>query len=207
MRPWVLALLVNSILASAVVAAPLVYTGYAVSFTKPAGADFTLPINQDRILSDIIITRGNSAGIFNIAQEEAFELNVSPLGTAWAFPNNNPSATLSASNWQALVFEDWQTANGGPGNGPPATVGQDAVIHLIDQDIYLDIRFTGWGVSSGAGGSFAYERAEITAVPEPNGLFMAAIASLSVITRHCRRDNYGAHSICNFRWWIAQSRK
>ena len=162
MRTWGLALLVHALLANSLVAAPLVYTGHTVVFSKAPFADFTLPANQDYILNDIIITRGETMGIYNIAQEIAFAFNVSPAGTAWAFPNNNPLATLSASNWSALTFADWLTANGGTGGGPPATVGQDAVVHLIDQDIYLDIRFTDWTSAPGNGGGVAYERAEIT---------------------------------------------
>ncbi len=162
MRTWVLALLASAIIANAVQAAPLVYTGHTVSFSKAAFADHTLSANQDRILSDIIITRAESQGIFNIAQEASFGLGMSPLGTAWAFPNNNPMATLSASNWSALTFEDWQTANGGAGGGPPATVDQDAVLYLVDQDIYLDIRFTFWSTGFGTGGGFAYDRAALT---------------------------------------------
>ncbi len=148
--------------ASVAPAAPLVYTGYEVSFAKEAFADSTLPENQDSILIGVAITRGDSRGIYNIAQEDSFFDNSSPAGTEWAFVNNNPEATLSATNWAALTFADWQTANGGGGGGPLNTVGQDAVVHLIDQDIYLDIRFTEWGVGTGGGGSFAYDRAAIT---------------------------------------------
>ncbi len=143
-------------------AEPLVYTGHTFSFAKEAFADPYASENQDVILGDIAISRGNTLGIFNAAVEDAYVVNFSPAGTAWAFKNNNPVETLAASNWAALVFEDWQTATGGQGGGPPATVDQDAVLHLIDQDIYLDIRFIAWGIGTGAGGSFAYERAEIT---------------------------------------------
>ncbi|MDZ4657727.1 MAG: PEP-CTERM sorting domain-containing protein [Bythopirellula sp.] len=163
MRILVLALLANAImLANAVVAAPLVYTGNAVSFSKAGFADPTLPANQDRILSNIRITRAEIQGIFNIAQEALFASGTSPLGTAWAFVNNNPAATLSANNWATLTFADWVTANGGMGGGPLATVGQDAVLHLVDQDIYLDIRFTSWSSGFGTGGGFGYDRAELT---------------------------------------------
>ena len=142
-------------------AVPLVYSGYAVSFSKAGFADPYLPENQDSIVHRVAITRGSSRGIFNVARESTYEDSVSPLGTAWAFPHNNPSATLSAANHDALVFAPWQTANGGGGGGPPATVDQNAVVHLIEQDIYLDIRFTGWGISTIAGGSFSYQRAVI----------------------------------------------
>jgi hypothetical protein len=143
-------------------ATPLVYSGYEVAFAKVANTEPTLPENQDFILPDIAITRGFSRGIYNAAQEEFFEIFSSPAGTRWAFPNNNPEKTLAATNYADLTFEDWQTSTGGNGGGPPATVGENAVLHLIEQDIYLDIRFTEWGVGGGAGGSFAYVRAEIT---------------------------------------------
>jgi hypothetical protein len=163
MRVWGLALLALSLSAVGASAAPLVYTGLTASFSKEIYADYTLAENQDFILTDVVITRAETMGIFNITQEEYFSLNLSPLGTAWAFPFNNPGATLIATNWAALVFEDWQTAFGGPGaGGPPTTVDQDAVLHLMDQDIYLDIRFTEWGIGMESGGSFAYDRAELT---------------------------------------------
>jgi hypothetical protein len=143
-------------------AEPLVYSGYEAMFEKIAYSDPTLPENQDFILPNIAITRGDTRGIYNAAQEEAFVDNFSPAGTTWAFLSNNPDKTLAATNYADLTFEDWQTANGGGGGGPPATVGQSAVLHLVEQDIYLDIQFTAWGVGSPAGGSFAYHRAAIT---------------------------------------------
>ena len=158
---FVLMLLIIVSFANIATAAPLIYTGYNVSFAKEAFADYTLPANQDFLLSDVAITRGDTRGIYNAAQEVAFVDNSSPAGTEWAFANNNPSATLSASNWAALTFEDWQTSLGGAGSLGDAILGGRAILHLLDQDIYLDIEFTDWGVGSGAGGSFAYDRAEI----------------------------------------------
>jgi hypothetical protein len=144
-------------------AEPLVYSGYEAMFEKTPYADPSASENQDFILPNIAITRGDSRGIYNAALEEFFEDFASPAGTRWAFPNNNPEKTLVATNHPELTFEDWQTAFGGStGGGPPATVGQNAVLHLVEQDIYLDIRFTAWGAGSSAGGSFAYERAMIT---------------------------------------------
>lgn len=144
-------------------AEPLVYSGYDAMFEKTPYADPSAPENQDFILPNVAITRGDSRGIYNAAQEELFEDFASPAGTRWAFPNNNPEKTLAATNYAELTFENWQTAFGGStGGGPPATVGQLAVLHLVEQDIYLDIQFTAWGAGSGAGGSFAYERAVIT---------------------------------------------
>lgn len=134
-------------------AAPVLWTGYDFAFEKPFGTDPTSPANQDRITERVILTRAATQGIFNIAQESAFG-SASPADTEWAFSANNPGKSLAAVNWQGLKFEAWRVAIA---NRPPDTVGQDAVVHLIQDDIYLDIRFTSWG---GAGsGSFAYVRA------------------------------------------------
>ena len=157
-------------------AAPLVYTGFDVSFAKAAFADETLPENQDVILPDVVITRGSSQGIYNIALEDIYNSNSSPAGSAWAFASNNPSGTLSATNWENLFFEDWQTALGGAGNLFENIVASNAVLHLVFQDIYLDIRFTEWGVGMSGGGSFAYERSSL--VPEPSCLLLVSSALL-----------------------------
>jgi len=158
----VLALWAGSSLTSMATAAPLIYTGYAITFTKTPASDHTLPANQDRILSDVIITRGGTRGIYNIAEEASYADNSSPAGTAWAFTHNNPLATVTAANWAALNFTNWQSALGGGGSLGTAILDGNAVLHLVDQDIYLDIRFTSWGVGPGAGGGFSYERAAIT---------------------------------------------
>ena len=114
------------------------------------------------------ITRGNSGGLYNVAVEEFFTNNSSPTGTRWAFKSNNPGEggnpgpTVTASNAAMLTFNDWQTALGGTGVLATNILDGAAVLHLVAQDIYLDIRFTAWGTTSAVGGSFSYERAEIT---------------------------------------------
>lgn len=148
-------------IAHRVQAEPLVFSGFDHAFSKSPGADFTLPENQDAITATIAITRGGSRGLYNIAQEFAYTNNLSPVGTEWAFFHNNPSETLAATNWAALTFQNWETSLGGGGSLSTAILDGNAVVHLIDDDIYLDIRFTAWGVSPGAGGSFSYERAEL----------------------------------------------
>jgi len=42
-------------------------------------------------------------------------------------------------------------------------IGRGAVIHLVDEDIYLDIRFLSWTQSRGGGG-FSYERSTCSTV-------------------------------------------
>ena len=129
-------------------------------FTKEDSSNWNLPENQDRISDTVWITRANQSGIFNIAVESAFSLSASPINTAWAFG--------SANDFQNLTFTNWQAWHGGPPSGPPSTVGRDAVVHLVDEDIYLDIKFLSWTTGSQGGGSggggFSYERSVCSAV-------------------------------------------
>ena len=127
--------------------APVIWNGPQVAFFKAAAADWTLPQNQDRISDLVWITRASTQGIFNIKRESNFTHNVSPVGTEWAFG--------TTANYDTLVYKDWETWTGGQGGGPPSTVGQDAVLHLIEENVYLDIKFTSWG---GSGGQVAYTR-------------------------------------------------
>jgi hypothetical protein len=49
---------------------------------------------------------------------------------------------------------------------PPGSVGVDAVVHLITDDIYLSLKFTSWS-ASGSGGGFSYERSTPGSGPPP----------------------------------------
>ena len=133
-----------------------VWSGRTFLFTRPAGADWTQAVNQDRIRPNVWLTRKNTMGLFNIALESGFTSN-SPAGTEWA--------TGDAVNYASLTFQPWvQWA----ANNPPATVGVNAVVHLIADDIYVDIRFESWagGTTSGA---FSYTRAVPPTVPAGRG--------------------------------------
>ena len=123
-----------------------VWTGRTFPFTKADGADWTLAANQDRITPLVWLTRKNTMGLFNIASETGYAA-ASPAGTEWA--------SGDAINHASLVFLPWvQWAQ----NNPPATVGVNACVHLISEDIYLDIRIDSWS-GSGGGGGFSYTRA------------------------------------------------
>jgi hypothetical protein len=43
------------------------------------------------------------------------------------------------------------------GGNPPSMVNQNMVVHLITDDIYIDLKFTSWS-SSSSGGGFSYQR-------------------------------------------------
>jgi hypothetical protein len=174
----------------AVTAGPQIWEGNEIYFEKPSGSDWTLPQNQDRITDNVWITRGNIMGIFNIAQEPQFG-GGSPADTEWAFVFNNPAETLTASNYQNLVFQNWQTATG---NNPPGTVDQPAVVHLISDDIYINIMFVEWEAGQmprldrggSPGGAFAYYRAS-GSVPTPGSAALLLLALGSVLPSRRRR--------------------
>ncbi|MCO6477816.1 MAG: T9SS type A sorting domain-containing protein [Phaeodactylibacter sp.] len=123
-----------------------IWEGPKITFTKPNNADFTIEENQDRITDNVWITRGTTMGIYNIKIENGYTTNSSPADTEWAF-----GTTASISS---LAFDDWQTT---VNSNPPGMVGQDMVLHLISEDIYIDLRFLSWSVGT-AGGGFSYER-------------------------------------------------
>jgi hypothetical protein len=149
--------------------AQTVWSGYEFSFTKENNASPTLPENQDRITSNVWISRGINQGIFNAKTEVTYGAT-SPADTEWATYINNPTDTIAATNYSNLTFAPWIDAYGGPSGGtlPARLLGGDAVLHLITDDIYLDIHFTAWTMQ-GPGG-FAYERALAPVIePETTG--------------------------------------
>ncbi|HEX5471643.1 MAG TPA: dockerin type I repeat-containing protein [Lacipirellulaceae bacterium] len=154
-----LAISVFSYLQHRAQAAPIVWTGPTLTFSKSGANDPSLAANQDRLTDHVWITRGFSEGIYNIEQEAGFDRPglTSPVDTAWATSviPANAGKTISASNWQQLSFTDWTHSFGGPGfmlGGNITT--HNAVVHLISDDIYLDLTFTDFN----SGGDFTYIR-------------------------------------------------
>lgn len=133
------------------VSATEVWSGRTFSFSKPDFANWTQAVNQDRITPNVWLTRKDSQGLFNIHNEAAYS-GASPVGTEWATGNAADHASLTFQTWH-----DWAIAF-----SPPGTVGLDACVHLIAEDIYIDIRFDSWtnGIGGvGQGGGFSYTRA------------------------------------------------
>jgi|SRR5882672_3034131 len=113
------------ILPGPVIPAATVWDGPILSYTQP-GRDPTQPANQDRLTPEVWLTRASSAGLFNARAESSFIRGSSPTGTEWAYGQLSDYSTLSYRNWEA-----WH------GNNPPSSLGRDAVLHLISEDIYL----------------------------------------------------------------------
>jgi hypothetical protein len=126
--------------------AATLWTGPTTNFVNNAGSDSTLAANQDRLTPNVYITRGSSQGIFNANSESSFTHFSSPAGTEWA---DGTTATYSS-----LTYHDWNTWAKLIHGGPRTTVGVNAVVHLISDDIYLDVQFTSWG---GLGGGFSWQ--------------------------------------------------
>jgi hypothetical protein len=150
-------------------AAPIIWNGPLTSFTKPNFGNPALAANQDRLTSDIWLTRSSSFGLYNANTEAGFSHFFSPAGTEWA--------NGSLANYASLTYTDWNSWAKGINAGPPSTVGINAVVHLIPDDIYLSVRFTSW-TASGAGGGFSYLRS--TPVPEPS-VALVVIGGLAVL--------------------------
>ena len=122
-----------------------IWRGSKITFTKNGGSDPSLEANQDRITSNVWITRGNTGGqIFNIKKESVSNKTNSPIGTKWAV------GTLDQID--SLTFKKFREAVGKPQD----VVGKNLVMYLEDDDIYLSVKFTSW--SQGKNGGFAYER-------------------------------------------------
>jgi len=122
------------------------WTGPELTFTLGDGLDHRQEANQDRLTDNVIITRSIIGGqIFNFVTETAAVSNISPLGTEWAVGR--------AENAENLEFTPFRQAVGNPRD---RVVGLDLVMHLIEDDIFIDVTFTSW--SRDKNGGFAYRR-------------------------------------------------
>ena len=125
----------------------VIWTGSNKTFTKADGADHTLINNQDVLTSNVSITRANNGGqIFNITKEDSADQNSSPAGTLWSIGNINNIDNLTFTNFRSAVGK------------PKDVVGKNLIMHLIDDNIYLSVKFTSW--SQNRRGGFAYERSQ-----------------------------------------------
>ena len=136
----------------------IIWNGPSVAFTNVTVSDV------DRLTPNVWLTRGSSQGIYNTRTESSFQHFISPADTEWANGTTADYASLTYSDWNTWA----KTLNG----GPPNTVGTNAVMHLVSEDIYLDIRFTSWPT----GGGFSYVRSTPTTAPVPPVLTGAIIA-------------------------------
>jgi len=153
------------------------------TFTKADWADWTLPANQDQITDNVHLTRADSKGLFNIVTESEYGFE-SPADTEWAFlglnGNTDNSAEFSAADYASLTFDDWESAlEEAPGFELPD--GHLGVLHLISDDIYVDIEFTSWTMGDGQGGTGGGGFSYIRAIPEPSTLVLLGMAAAGLL--------------------------
>jgi hypothetical protein len=81
-------------------------------------------------------------------QESAYDNsnNTSPLGTEWAHGYTMEVSPDDYGTWYKLHNQN-----------TPSIVGKPMSLHLIEEDIYFDLMFTGWQ-SNSEGGGFSYIR-------------------------------------------------
>lgn len=122
-----------------------IWTGTDLTFSKANNANPSEESNQDRLTDKVWITRGNNGGqIYNAKTEGSASKSNSPDGTEWAIGDIADIATLNFRPFRSAV------------SSPKNVEGKDLVLHLIDDNIYLKVRFTSW--SSSKGGGFSYVR-------------------------------------------------
>ena len=158
----------------------LVWNGPLITFTNLPGSDWTQAANQDHLTANVWLTRKTTRGLFNAASEGGYTHSVSPADTQWALG--------LLVNYSSLTYTDWETAYGGQFVLAGNIVGQNAVVHLITDDIYFGIKFTSWGGSSGG---FTYERTTATAVPEPTAGALGILGGLSLLGTALRKNLRG----------------
>ena len=139
-------LLLIIILASNFVVAQTIWNGPTFTFSKADNANPTLEANQDRITPNVWLTRGNNGGqLYNAKTESDSSKSTSPDDTRWAFGTTSSLASLTFSTFRGT-------------SKPKNAVGQNMVMHLVTDDIYIDIKITSWTSGNNSGGGFSYER-------------------------------------------------
>ena len=125
--------------------AATIWNGPLITYTQPA-SDPTQAANQDLLTTNVSLTRAVSAGMFNGLTETAYTHDFSPADTEWAVGR--------LDQYSSLTYTSWEQAGGGT---PVITLpGQQLVLHLIKDDIYLSLKFTSLG--GHFSGGFSYER-------------------------------------------------
>ena len=126
-----------------------VWDGPLVTFTKHDDADPSLESSQDRITDLVWLTRGNDGGqLYNAKTESDSSKNTSPDDTRWAFGTTSSIGSLTFSTFRGT-------------SKPKNAVEKDMVLHLVTDNIYIDIKITDWtsgGGQSSQGGGFSYTR-------------------------------------------------
>lgn len=162
------------------VRAATVWNGPLTNFTQTVPYE-NPPGDRDQLTANVALTRATpvgstqTGGIFNAVTESAFTKFTSPADTEWAVG--------ALADYATLTYTDWASVNGG---GPVHNlVGQQLVVHLISDDIYLSLQFT--NLPSGPGFSYirstppaANQPPTVTITNPPNNAVLSSSANLTI---------------------------
>ena len=144
----------------------------SVTFAKEDYADWTLPENQDHFSDNVIITRRDNQGLFNIVAHDQYQC-CTPYGTEWAWGPTD--GTQNYIDWASLR---WNNTIGTSDHITMYNNNHRVSLHLIEDDKYFDVVWHSWtGLNSGGG--YSYTRVEV----DENGgpiLFVLGFDSVNV---------------------------
>jgi len=154
------------------------WTGSTISFTHDAFSSTVDELTTSHVGSDstnnVWLTRGTSKPLYNAAAEPAWNGTTSPVNTQWA--TNFGAFPVTLANTNVLQYDTFDNVVGQPGNTPENSVGGTFFVHIISDDIYLELTLTAWGMSDG--GSFSYTRTTPAVVsPTPTVSLTNPVAS------------------------------
>ena len=134
---------------------PVIWSGEKITFSKLALGD------ADELTSNVTLVRGDAGGLYNSVSELGNSAS-SPEDTRWAYGKTQDGII-------GLNFGSFKTSigQGNQGNKPPVEV--DLVLHLITDNIYIDIKFLTWET----GGNYTYERSTNEPGIRLNGIMSA----------------------------------
>jgi hypothetical protein len=123
-------------------------------FTKPPNADWLKPENQDRITENVWIVRANEGLLFNV-KIDASSNSTGPSGTRWAL------GTLQDYTTEQLQSLEFTSLKKSADSKMREVVGKNFIVHLTEEDLYIDLTFLAWGNKS-EGAGFSYSRSIIS---------------------------------------------
>ena len=127
---------------------PNLWTGPSITFVKEDYSDYTLFENKDYITNNVSITRRFNQSIYNATIESQYSgANGSPLGTQWAVGSISDGV-------ENLVFGNFVPT---VQNNPASFIGVPLVLHITEDNIYIDITLNSW-TGGNNGGGFSYTR-------------------------------------------------
>jgi hypothetical protein len=118
------------------------WTGPTTSFAKSAATP-----SDVIIAGKVVLTRGGRDVLYNTAAGETSAGQNSPADTEWAFG--------ALTNYSKLSYQSLESLRNG--NLAARILNAPMVMHLVNEDVYLSVKFTQWARHL-SGGGFAYTR-------------------------------------------------